>query len=589
MFNDFKQIRRIFTASAILMLVACASQQSVVQEPAVEASQPEQAAEPVQPEVSQVPDRPFDADTLYALLVAEIAGSRNHYDVAVSNYVQQALSTRDPGVTARAARIARLLNAHDAALEMAFLWIELDPDNSEAHFIAGAELARTGQLMEAAEHSAILLEQGEAGFFEAIAASAAQADDEAMALQLQTRYAELLQIYPDSASLHLGQSLLLQYAGELEQALVTARRAAELEPDNAQSYLQESAILQEMGRVEEALKKLDGLVKKYPDNQRLRLQYARLLAHSDLPEAQKQFQRLVEQSPGDPDFIFSLGLIQLERGMLVEAAEHFKSLTHGSQHSSSAHYYLGKVAESRGDPTAALHHYQQVGASAEYLPAVMQAAEILVQMGDVMGAMDYLRTEREQAVLHERDSLYLLEAEVLSATGDNVAALATLKTGLAALPQNTRLLYARAMLFTQMDKIAKAEQDLKQIIYLSPNNAAALNALGYTLADRTNRLNEAYGYIHAAFKLTPDDGAVLDSMGWVHYRLGNYSDALKYLRQAMATTPDHEIAAHLGEVLWVTGAQQEAQKTWHTGLELNPGSDLIRDTLERLDAELGEP
>ncbi len=601
MFKELTPLRRSFAASLILLLAACASQAPTVEPPQprqpTQSEEPARPAEPTEPaeppapeqaEVKQIPNRPFDADTLYALLVAEIAGSRNRFDVAVSNYVQQALATQDIGVTARAARIARLLNAHDAALEMAFLWIELEPESSEAHFIAGAELAHRGQLVEAAEHSAVLLELGEEGFFDAVAATAAQADDQATAKELRKRYAELLQDYPDSASLHLGQSLLLHYGGELEQALAEARRAAELEPDNVQAYLQESQILQEMGRADEALQKLADLVSKYPDNQRLRLQYARFLAHSDLPEAQNQFQKLVEQSPGDPDFIFSLGLIQLERGLLVEAAEQFKSLTTGGEHSNSAHYYLGKVAEARGDLNAALNHYRQVSTGAEYLPAVMRAAEILVQMGDVLGAMDYLQQERERTAPQERDSLYLLEAEVLSATGDNTAAMTTLNRGLAELPQSTRLLYARAMLFTLIDKIGEAEQDLKQIILLAPDNAAALNALGYTLADRTDRLHEAYGYIRAALELTPHDGAVLDSMGWVNYRLGNYDDAVKYLRQAMAVTPDHEIAAHLGEVLWVTGAKKEARDIWRTGLEIDPASLIIRETLERLNVELGD-
>ncbi len=568
-----------------LLLSACASQP---QEPEPVAPEPETAQVEPPPAVEMIPDREFEADTLYALLVAEIAGSRNRYDIAVSNYVHQALATRDPGVTARAARIARLLNAHDAALEMAMLWIELDPDNSEAHFIAGAELARVGKLTAAAEHSAVLLEQGEEGFFEAVAASAAQADDEGTVIELQERYLKLLQEHPDNASLHLGLSLLQFYTGELEPALASARRAAELDSSNPQAALQETRVLQEMGRTEQALEKLARLVDTYPENQRLRLQYARILASTDLAKAQQEFATLVEQSPGDPDFVFSLALIQLERGLLVEAAEQFRSLTNGGEHSNSAHYYLGQIAASRGDPDAALHHYRQVDEGAEYLPAVMQVAQLLLQQESMFEALDYLREERRTASQNVQDNLYLLEAELLSDAGEHTEALTALNDGLRNFPESSELLYGRAMLFTFQDRIDLAEQDLKQIIALDPNNVAALNALGYTLADRTDRLEEAYGYIQQALAMEPNDAAILDSMGWVNFRLGNHREALTYLRKAIAMTPDHEIASHLGEVLWVTGAKEEAQQVWQEGLQLNPSSHVIRETLNRLNVDLDE-
>ena len=585
MLKAFLQIRRLMAAATVLGLSACASQSpSDGHRPIAPVAK---ASPSERPPIAPVEYRSFEADTLYALLVAEIAGARSRYDIAVANYVQQALATRDPGITARAARIARLLNAHDAALEMAFLWLELEPNNIEAHFIAGAELARAGELTEAAEHAAVLLDQGEEGFFEAIAASATQTKDEQLIKQLHDKYANWLRQHPHSASLQLGQSLLLHSMGQHEQALDAARRASQIDPDNYQANLQEMRILEAMGRGEEAQQGLALLVEKYPDNQRLRLQYARMLANSDLATAQTQFKTLVEQSPGDPDFTFSLGLIQMERGLLSDAAGQFQSLTNGGEHSDSAHYYLGQIAESSGDLDMALHHYLLVGPGQEYLPAVVRAAEILMEMGGSKDALEYLRHERADAAGDNRANIYLLEAELLNEMNDASAALQTLVEGLQEFPESVRLLYARAMMFTEMDQLAQAEQDLKQIITMSPNNAAALNALGYTLADRTDRLDEAHQYIHTALQLEPNDAAILDSMGWVNYRMGKLDEAVKYLRKAMTATPDHEIAAHLGEVLWVIGEQQEARDAWKNGLELEPGSHLIKETLERLNVDLG--
>ena len=138
------------------------------------------------------------------------------------------------------------------------------------------------------------------------------------------------------------------------------------------------------------------------------------------------------------------------------------------------------------------------------------------------------------------------------------------------------------MLNERRDLIAQTETDLRTILQHEPNNATALNALGYTLADRTDRYEEAFELISQALSLKPDDPAILDSMGWVHYRLGQIDEALLRLRQAMKMFPDHEIAAHLGEVLWVSGQQEEARSVWEEGMKLSPNSSIIPRAMERM-------
>jgi tetratricopeptide (TPR) repeat protein len=152
---------------------------------------------------------------------------------------------------------------------------------------------------------------------------------------------------------------------------------------------------------------------------------------------------------------------------------------------------------------------------------------------------------------------------------------------LVAYPNNSDILYARSLLAEKMDNLLMTEADLRTILIAEPENVHALNALGYTLADRTDRLMEAYGYIQKAYKLAPDEPAVLDSMGWVLYRMGRPEEAIRYLRGALAIMPDDEIAAHLGEVLWVTGMKAEAKKVWNKALEAKPDSTHIRDVLKR--------
>lgn len=565
-----------------LMLYGCAT--------VPETSDVEQeTAKPPAPAKQIVADRPFEMDTLYSLLVAEVAGERQRFDVMLSNYVQQAEATMDPGITARATRLSRYLGAHAPALEMAQLWLQIEPENPEARYIAVAELVHSNRLLEAIPHATFLQAQGATSGFDAIGARAQQGGDIATTQQLLKHYQPLLEQYPEDVALNVGASLLYQHAGQLEQALTHAQNAKRASPDDFQSAAQEARVLDQMGRTDQALDSLKALVDQNPDNAHLRLQYARALLKTDLSLAQEQFAHLLSSTPEDQDLMMTIGLIEYERGLLTEAQERFTQLAHSnsSKHRSSAHYYLGRIAAMQEDAQTAIHHFQQVQPSSDYLPALSQMTELMVESGDGKQALALIANQRQSTPEdqpEQRESLFLLEAHLLTRAGMLTQAQQTLTRALEEFPQSTKLFYTRAMLFTRLDNLENAEQDFKAVLALAPENAAALNAWGYTLADQTDRLDEAYRYIHKAYQLTPDDPAVIDSMGWVEYLRGNYDEALVKLRRAMKTLPDHEIAAHLGEVLWVTGQQQEAQKIWQEGLKLVPQSDIILKTMNRLNA-----
>lgn len=570
--------RYLSTGMACLILSSCASQKVIAPPEPV-------PVEPQQP--VYVEDRPFSSDTLYALLVAEIAGERQRFDVMLSNYIQQAEATDDPLVTARAARLARFLSAHDAALRMANHWLSLEPENPEAHFIAAAELVQSDQLLDAIIHAEFLLEHGETSGLDAIAARAQQSQDPDQSAKLLEEYQRMLAENPAQPALLIGASLLYQDLGELEQALSHAQAAAALEPDDFQAAAQETRVLQQLGRHDQAREKLAQLIARHPANAHLRLQYARTLLKTDLAAAQKQFETLLEQAPGDADLIMTIGLIELERQRLDAAKARFQSLLESDHHHSAAHYYLGRIAAAQNDREQAIHHFGQVGPGSDYLPALSQLTELMAAAGETEAAVALVRQKRsETSADHSEllEGLYLLEAYVLSSQNQLDEALAPLQQGLEQFPDSTRLLYTRAMLFTRLDDLRRAETDFKKVLALKPDNAAALNALGYTLADRTDRLEEAYQYIREAYRLDPDDPAIIDSLGWVEYRRGNHEAALKNLRNAMELMPDHEIAAHLGEVLWVTGNKREAQQVWQRGLHLHPDSPIILETMQRLRA-----
>lgn len=546
---------------------------------------PHEHTEAETPRVVTVPDREFSAETLYALLVAEMAIDRKRYDIALGNYVQQAASTQDLLVTARATRIARSLNARQSALEMSQLWLDLDPQSPEARYLASSELINANHLFEAYELSRRMLEEGEPSNFESIAIRAEKGDIEVVKA-LAEKYSALLEVHKEDAGLWLGQSILLQQAGDLEGALDAAEAAKKLDENPVRSAFQETRVLYKMGKEELARERLAKLVKNNPQNVGLRARYARLVWSTSPELARDQFEILHNQQPEDAEILYSLALVEKDLGKLKAAQKYFELLMADKQYRSEAHYNLGEIHQARNELPMALRHFRAVAPGKNYINALIKTTDVMQSMGKHEEAIALIKEEQEVAEDATSEALYMLEADLYSKSGQMNAAEGALTKGIESFPTSTRLLYARAMLYSQIDYISAAEKDLKAVLALVPENAAALNALGYTLADRTDRYQEAYEYIKQAYALTPNDPAVIDSMGWVAYRLGNYEEALEKLRRAMTALPDHEIAAHLGEVLWVTGSKEEAISVWKQGLELDPKSEIIHKTLHRLNATI---
>ena len=577
---------------ALMLLAACAQQggqpqapqESPSQKPPAPQAQPQDQPEPAeQKSVSPEPKtRAFPRETLYALLAAELAGSRKQFDIALSNYLQQAHQTRDPQVAARATHIARFLNAESAALDAALLWVEVDPDNAEAQLNAASALIQSGRLQEAFELSRKLYQRGDQALFQNIAARAAEATD-TQREQLLTSFMELLDKHPRHPELLVGAGLLMQQQERQEEALTMVQLALQHHPDNSAAIILEASLLHQMGRSNEALGKIAQAVERQPDHLRLRLQYARMLTEQDLAQAQRQFQILVDQEPGDPDLLLSLGIVALERGDTDTARESFEALLDLGAKRSTAHFYLGQLARQHNQTQEALLHFLRVEPGSDFLQATLNILSLLIGEGKLDAAHDHMNRLRSHFP-DQGASLYQLESQALLQGNFEDEAMALLDQALASHPNQEDLLYTRAMLHDQRDDLAAAEADLRQLLKYNPNSAQGLNALGYILADQTNRYDEAYDLIRQALDLAPENPAILDSMGWVLYRMGRPEEALPYLEQAMESFPDQEIAAHLGELLWVLGQQERARDTWRWGLEEDPDSELIPATVERLEA-----
>ncbi|CAM3032481.1 tetratricopeptide repeat protein [Pseudomonas floridensis] len=545
-------------------------------------SQPDTAQKdtpPAPPEKPQVYGS-FTQDTFVSLLSAELAGQRNRFDIALDNYVTQAIKTQDPGVSERAYRIAEYMGADQSALDTALIWARNDTKNLEAQRAAAIQLARAGRYDDSMRYMEKVLQGQGDTHFDFLALSAAETDSDTRNGLLKS-FERLLGKYPNNGQLIFGKALLLQQNGDSEQSLKLLEDNPPKEGEVAPILLR-TRLLQSMGRGKEALPILEKSIKKYPDDKRLRLTYARMLVEQNrMNDAKVQFSSLLQQYPDDDDLRFSLALVCLEAKAWDEAAGYLEELIARGAHVDSAHLNLGRIHEERDDPQSALDEYAQVGPGADFLTAQLRQSDILIGNGNAAEASKRLAEARE-AQPEYAIQLFLIEAETLTSNDHADRGWQVLSQALKQYPDDINLLYTRAMLAEKRGDLAQMEKDLRAIIKREPENAMALNALGYTLSDRTTRYAEAKALIEKAHTITPDDPAVLDSLGWVNYRMGNLDEAERLLRQALQRFPDHEVAAHLGEVLWAKGEQSEARKVWAKALEQQPDSPILRSTLRRL-------
>ena len=551
-----------------------------------------QAMAPVSPDgtppvedSTPAPEKPkvyssFSEETIFSLLSAELAGQRNRFDIALDNYVTQAINTQDPGISERAFRIAEYLGADQAALDTALIWAKNAPDDLEAQRAAAIQLARAGRYDDSMVYMEKVLQGKGDTHFDFLALSAADTDQDTRD-GLMKSFDRLLQKHPSNGQLVFGKALLLQQDDEPQAALKLLEQNPPEEGEIAPLLLR-ARLLQSLNRGKEALPLLQKSIKKYPDDKRLRLTYARMLVEQDrMEDAKVEFASLVQQYPDDDELRYSLALVCLEAKAWEEAKGYLEELIARESHVDSAHLNLGRIAEERDDPQGALIEYAQVGPGNDYLPAQLRQADILMNNGRTDEAEKRLAAARD-AEPDYAIQLYLIQAETLSANNQGERAWKVLAQALLQYPDDLNLLYTRAMQAEKRNDLAQMEKDLRLIIKRDPDNAMALNALGYTLSDRTTRYAEAKVLIEQAHQLNPEDPAVLDSLGWVNYRLGNLDEAERLLRQALERFPDQEVAAHLGEVLWAKGNQREARQIWAKFLKEQPDSPILRSTIKRL-------
>lgn len=573
---------RIALLPFVALLTACAGLSQAPREP-LPAAAPEATAPVILPPAADIApdDAVLSGDLLFDILLGEVAGQREQLDVSVSHYLRAAETSDDPRIAERALRIALFAKQEDAALTAARRWVELDPQRLEARQSLAVLALHARVAEEAYEQMEFLVAAlpDETQAYQNLTGVLARSEDRELALSLMAR---LVQKHPASFQARLAYSRLALHAENTELALQEVEHALAMQPAAAEALILRAGIRVKAGDAELAQRELQAAVAARPDDIDLRLALARLLLDGqDMKGAAEQFRQVVKRQPAHADAIYSLGLLALDRQDLKAAEGHFRRLIELGEREQEARYYLGRVLEQRKDYQGALDWYGLVGDGEYWLEAQTRAATVRAELGDVDGARRQLQNLRlRDPRLAVR--LYLVEGDVLTRVGELQQALDLYNTVLAENPGNHDVLYARALLAERLDDLTQAETDLKQIIAEDPDNFHAWNALGYTLADRTDRLQEALVYIEKAIELAPGEPAIVDSLGWVHYRLGNLELAAEHLRRAYdLSRGDAEVAAHYGEVLWQMGKRKEARALWEKARRADPDNRPLQKTLER--------
>lgn len=516
------------------------------------------------------------------LIAAELALQRNDLIEAGHRYARAAQLSRDPAVAEQATRLAIAVKAWPAARTSLARWHELASETLGIVQMRAWIALGEGDVETAAAELERLVAKADRSGWRAFAQVLVGSADMALAARLLARIATPERLGQGEADWVAMSQLAVRLGDKALATRLADEALARFRSADTHAWSAQLAI--DRGDHDAARRQYAEALKRDPDSLRLRSGYAALLGDSGDNVGAARVLAAGEQT--DVTFGARAAYAARSGDKALLAALYGEIEKHGGERSPKRLMLLGQVAEFLDRPREAIDWYREVPEGDErWFAAGMRIVVLGDKAGDADAARERLAELRAVAGTDAEDAvrLYLLEAELLSAKSRLAEADAVYRRGLDQFPGDARLLYARAMLAIERDDLAAAERDLRTIIDEDADNADALNALGYTLADRTDRHAEALDLIRRALALKPDEPAIIDSYGWVHYRLGDLEEAKKQLRRAYTKVPDAEIAAHFGEVLWVGGERDAARRVWEEGRRKDPDNKVLLETLGRFD------
>lgn len=526
---------------------------------------------------------PTDDTLLFHVLSAELAGSQGDFRQSLQAWLEALPLSEDPRLAEQAARLALYLHDHVAALKAGAYWLARAPESSAAHEVMALALLRSGRTNESLAHlRAVLRLESEAGGsgFERLVALLANETGKKQAPILALMQ-ELVTEFPQESQAHQALAELALQFDEPALALTAAERARVLAPNWAAPPLLEVQAYLKIGEGDRAIAVLERLLQQEPDDYDIRLQYARVLLGLERTEsALQQFELLLDADPNDGQVRYVAALLSLELGDIERARDYLLQLVNTGQRTGAASFYLGRLAQTEGDAKGAMRWFRQVEGPLKP-ESMLQLAGLLAQQGQPAAAQTMLQDVRLRYPAYAVQSL-ILETRQLRDTGRLDESVSLASSALEEHPDNVDLRYGRALSLVMLERIDEAVQDFRDLLAAHPDDPQLLNALGYTLVDRTPHIQEGFELIERAYAMRPEHPAIMDSMGWAFFRLQRFDEALELLQQAYALSPEGEVAAHLAEAYWVLGDRQEARRILSEALKREPDHKILLETRKRL-------
>ena len=532
-------------------------------------------------EAADTADSPgYPSDAVFEFLMAELASQRGDVAAALEIYNRLARETQDPLIARRAVEAAIRARNFSAALDSATLLLELDSDSTLAREIMAALLANEGDVEKARDRVAGLLEQMPSrapAVLMQLSHLFAKFQNKAEVLEVTRAITRPYDALPEA---HYAIGVAALVAGKLDIAIQEADKAMDLKPAWEHGAVLKAQALRKSAP-EEIVPFYRAFLEKHPESTEVRMQLGReLAADHKLAEARDQFREAEKRLKSDPQPAYAIGLLSLQLEDYAEAQIAFtRALKGGYREPAAVYLGLGQAAEGLKRVDEAITWYKKVDSN-DWVRAQLKIATLLARQQGLAAGREYLQ-KIETSTPEDKVQVIQVEAQLLRDAKEWKETFAMLTAAVKEYPDSFELRYDLAMAAERVNRIDILESELRRVMEMKPDYAHAYNALGYTLAEKTNRLSEAKELIEKALKISPDDPFIIDSLGWVYYRLGQVPEALKHLQQAYTSRPDPEIAAHLGEVLWKSGQRAEAQKVWQTALTDNPGHESLLAVMQK--------
>ncbi len=520
-------------------------------------------------------------EVLFLLMTAEIAGQREQYGLALDGYLRAAKQVKDPEVIKRAAKIALYVQDNTRLKQVLDLWLEVDPESLDARYLMAVVALKSGNHEQATESIDFILNHDTRDFdSKAIVMIKSLNSQQSVGLAYRV-FAELSVKYPENAQLYFIQALLDARARKNAQAQVNISKALELEPDWVKALLLQAQLYIAEGKLSIATNILQHAVEE-EENAQVSEQIIQLLMQQGrFAEAEDVLMDLMDRYPENNELKFNLALTYLQAGEEGKARDIFQNLVDDKHFRDKAAFYLARMDAKVRRFNEALILLDMVESEPYRFEAGISAALILMDQKRYQLALDkIIKLQKEYP--QKKSDLILIESEIYSQQDLNQKGFDVLTSALLNDPENTKVLYARALIAEKLGKLQVLEDDLLYIIDKNPNDANALNALGYTLADSTTRYEEAKVYLEKAIAIKPNEPIIMDSYGWLLFKLNRLDEALVYLQKAYDRQPQAEIAAHLVEVLWSVGEVEQAKALLAKAQLKNPDDALLIEVKSRL-------